>query len=247
MNLSEPVPARYPRVLPSGDRALVVELSDGIDEETNSRVIALAADLSSSPIEGIVETVPTYRSLLVVYEPSVVRGRHLGPILLERLAGLRPQDRIRRRIIVPVLYGGEVGLDLDALAEEKGMSRDCLIDLHASASYRVYMIGFAPGFAYLGGLPEALHTPRLATPRQRIEASAVGIGGRQASINSVPGPSGWRFLGRTPLKLFDPERPDPFLLRAGDEVRFRPVGPDEANHLDNRIAAGEMPVEWETA
>jgi KipI family sensor histidine kinase inhibitor len=104
------------------------------------------------------------------------------------------------------------------------------------------MIGFAPGFAYLGGLPEILHTPRLANPRQRIEASAIGIGGKQASINSVPGPSGWRFIGRTPLKLFDPARKDPFLLRAGDRVRFRPIEAAEAAELDAAVAAGKTMV-----
>jgi KipI family sensor histidine kinase inhibitor len=106
------------------------------------------------------------------------------------------------------------------------------------------MIGFAPGFAYLGGLPEQLYTPRLPVPRQRIEASAIGIGGKQASINSVPGPSGWRFLGRTPLKLFDPSRTEPFLLRAGDRVRFRPISLDEAAHLDAAVAKGEPVEEW---
>jgi KipI family sensor histidine kinase inhibitor len=150
-----------------------------------------------------------------------------------------------RRITVPVLYGEEVGIDLDELADMKQMSREELIALHASADYRVYMIGFAPGFSYLGGLPRQLHTPRLAVPRQRIDASAIGIGGKQASINSVPGPSGWRFIGRTPLKLFDPSRPQPFLLRAGDRVRFRPVGADEAESLDAAISRGEAVEEWE--
>lgn len=102
---------------------------------------------------------------------------------------------------MPVIYGGDVGLDLTEMAEMKEMSVADLIATHGSADYRVYMIGFAPGFAYLGGLPEKLHTPRLAVPRQRIEASAIGIGGKQASINSVPGPSGWRFIGRTPIKV----------------------------------------------
>jgi KipI family sensor histidine kinase inhibitor len=151
-----------------------------------------------------------------------------------------------RRIVVPIVYGGPVGMDLDELADMKEMSADALVALHASVEYRVYMIGFAPGFAYLGGLPELLHTPRLAVPRQRIEASAIGIGGKQASINSVPGPSGWRFIGRTPLKLFDPTRKEPFLLRAGDRVRFRPVLAEEASALDAASADGTLAAEWET-
>ncbi|MDM9625492.1 5-oxoprolinase subunit PxpB [Rhizobium sp. S152] len=239
--------AGYPRVAACGDSALVIELADHIDEAINARVIALAAALAADPIAGIIETVPTYRSLLVAYDPVIVRGRTLSTLLLERLAALAPSGDVPRQIVVPVLYGGEAGLDLDELSEMKGLTRDELISLHSSARYRVYMIGFAPGFAYLGGLPETLHTPRLAVPRQRIEASAIGIGGMQASINSVPGPSGWRFIGRTPLKAFDPTREKPFLLRAGDHVRFRPIDRDEAEHLDAAVASGAAVEEWEAA
>jgi KipI family sensor histidine kinase inhibitor len=238
-------PAVYPRVLACGDSALVVELSDRIDEAVNRQVVALADDLARSTIDGVVETVPTYRSLLVVYDPLRVRGRALGATLLQRLKAVEPGNETARLVVVPVVYGGDAGLDFEALAELKKMSTHELAAMHAAAEYRVYMIGFAPGFAYLGGLPEMLHTPRLAVPRQRIEGSAIGIGGKQASINSVPGPSGWRFLGRTPLKLFDPARTDPFLLRAGDRVRFRPVEPQEAAELDAAIAAGTYVVECE--
>lgn len=236
-----------PRIAPCGDNAVVVELSDQIDETTNARIVALAEDLSTRPIDGVVETVPTYRSLLVIYDPAVIRGRALAPLLHERALGVNPSNLARRRLIVPVLYGGAVGIDLEELAGAKQMSVDALITTHATAEYRVYMIGFAPGFAYLGGLPDILHTPRRAVPRQRIEASAIGLGGRQASINSVPGPSGWHFIGRTPLKLFDPARAQPFLLQAGDEVRFRPIGADEAEALDAAEAAGDLTVEWEAA
>jgi KipI family sensor histidine kinase inhibitor len=201
--------------------------------------------LATRPITGVIETVPTYRSLLVAYDPVIIRGKTLSSSLQTLLGQLSVGGATARRITVPVLYGEEVGIDLDELADMKQMSREELIALHASADYRVYMIGFAPGFSYLGGLPRQLHTPRLAVPRQRIDASAIGIGGKQASINSVPGPSGWRFIGRTPLKLFDPSRPQPFLLRAGDRVRFRPVGADEAESLDAAISRGEAVEEWE--
>lgn len=237
----------YPRIAASGDRAVVIELSDEISEATNMRVVALAADLEASPIAGIVETVPTYRSLLVSYDPLIVRGRDLSVLLVERLSAIAIGGSRGRRLVVPVLYGGDVGMDLEEMAEMKGMSVADLIAMHGSADYRVYMIGFAPGFAYLGGLPEKLHTPRLAVPRQRIEASAIGIGGMQASINSVPGPSGWRFIGRTPIKMFDPGRSEAFLLKAGDHVRFRPIEKDEAAELDAAVAAGTPHIEWEGA
>jgi KipI family sensor histidine kinase inhibitor len=239
-------PRRFPFIAACGDSALVIELSDEIDEETNRRVVALADSLAAEAIDGVIETVPTYRSLLVVYDPAVVRGSLLAPLLQLRLAEISSANVAQRRIVVPVLYGGAVGMDLNELADMKHMGADALIALHASAEYRVYMIGFAPGFAYLGGLPDRLHTPRLAVPRQRIEASAIGIGGKQASINSVPGPSGWRFIGRTPLKLFDPARADPFLLRAGDRVRFRPIEADEAASLDTASSQGTLAADWES-
>jgi KipI family sensor histidine kinase inhibitor len=246
MTVLDGSPSRFPRIAASGDSALVVELSDQIDESTNMRVVALAEDLAARPIAGVIETVPTYRSLLVVYDPALVRGRLLTEMLQLRLMQDAPALAPARRIVVPVVYGGPVGLDLEALAEMKQMSAEALIALHAAAEFRVYMIGFAPGFAYLGGLPKILHTPRLAVPRQRIEAGAIGIGGQQASINSVAGPSGWRFIGRTPLKLFDPLRSEPFLLRAGDRVRFRPVQADEAAVLDQAAQDGTLAAAWES-
>ena len=237
----------YPRIVACGDSALSIELSDEIDEDVNAHVIALAADLTERPVDAIMEMVPTYRSLLVLYDPSILRAQALRPQLEARLRAAVPGSRPARRFVVPVVYGGEAGLDLAALADMKDLSVDELVAIHAAAEYRVYMIGFAPGFAYLGGLPEILHTPRLATPRQRIEAGSIGIGGRQASINSVPGPSGWRYIGRTPLRLFDPARSEPFLLGAGDRVRFRPIGPEEAAALDEAVAAGKTAVEPEPA
>jgi len=231
------------RILPCGSRALTVELSDRISEEINAAIITLADDLAVRPIPGVEETVPTYRSLMVLYDPAIVRGKALGAALLERLGGLKADAAGHRRFRVPVVYGGVVGEDLDALAATKEMAPDELIALHSSAEYRVYMIGFAPGFAYLGGLPERLHTPRLPVPRQRIEAGAVGIGGKQASISSVAGPSGWRFIGQTPVRLFDPVRLRPFLLAAGDRVQFRPVSAEEARDIETHIAAGGTGME----
>lgn len=237
----------YPRIAANGDRAVVIELSDQISEETNIRVVALAATLEVDPIAGVVETVPTYRSLLVSYDPFIIRGHDLSVLLLERFSTIQIDSRRGRRLVVPVLYGGDVGMDFNEMAEMKEMSAADLITMHGSTDYRVYMIGFAPGFAYLGGLPEKLHTPRLAVPRQRIEAGAIGIGGMQASINSVSGPSGWRFIGRTPIKVFDPARSDAFLLKAGDQVRFRAIDRDEAALLDAAVSAGTPHIEWEDA
>jgi inhibitor of KinA len=221
----------FPRIVACGDRALSVEIADQIDEQVNKRVIALADDLAASPIDGVKELVPTYRSLMVIYDPLVLRGRALAQTLCQRLETLETIEQATRCFDVPVVYGGAAGLDFEDLATMKGLTPDELVRLHSSVEYRVYMIGFAPGFAYLGGLPLPLHTARLATPRQWVEAGSIGIGGQQASINSVAGPSGWRYIGRTPLVLFAPERSEPCLFRAGDRVRFRPVSEAEARAI----------------
>ncbi len=233
-----------PIVLACGDRALVLQIGETVDAGANARVIALATELEAArdggTITGIEDIVPTYRSLLVRYDPERIRGAALERALLDIAGRPARTGGAGRQWLFPCLYGGEVGQDLDELARMKGLTTDELIAIHAATDYRVYMIGFAPGFAYLGGQPEVLHTPRLPKPRQNIARGAVGIGGQQGNINSVAGPSGWRFLGWTPIRTFDPARPEPFLLRAGDHVRFRPIGPEEARDLDARAEAGEI-------
>ncbi|MTH66207.1 5-oxoprolinase subunit PxpB [Paracoccus shanxieyensis] len=230
------------RILPCGDQALTVQLSDRIDEAVNARVIALAAALDRAAIPGILEHVPTYRSLLVRYDPLTIRGHQVEQRIRALLAGLTAGQDRGRHWRVPVHYGGEAGMDLAELAAEKGMTPQALIDLHSGVRFRVFMIGFAPGFAYLGGLPKVLHTPRLKVPRQRIPAGAVGIGGQQGSISSVAGPSGWRFLGGTPVRLFDPARDPAFLLTAGDTVQFAPIGADEYADMAARAAKGQTVI-----
>lgn len=236
-----------PTVLPCGDCALIVQIGDSVDAEANARIIALAAELEERALPGVREIVPTYRSLLVQYDPAQVRGADLERQLLAAFEHPARSHAGARLWTVPCLYGGAVGQDLEELAAMKGLSPDEVVALHASAEYRIYMIGFAPGFAYLGGLPEILHTPRLKKPRQNIPAGAVGIGGQQGNINSVAGPSGWRFVGWTPVRSFDPARAEPFLFRAGDRLRFRPIGADEAEELAARQQAGETIMSPETA
>ncbi len=237
----------YPAFRSCGDGALALELGDRIDAGVNARVIALAAAVDAAAIPGVAEIVPSYRSLLVRYDPEIVRGRALERRLAELAHNAEAADAPARRWTIPVVYGGAVGLDLDEVAAMKGLTPQQLIDLHAGVEYRVFMIGFAPGFAYLGGLPDILHTPRLQKPRQYVAAGGIGIGGQQGSVNSVAGPSGWRFIGWTPVRVFDPARKIPFLLQAGDRVRFAPIGPEEAEPLAARAAAGETVAEAEEA
>jgi KipI family sensor histidine kinase inhibitor len=231
------------RILPCGDQALTVQLSERLDEGVNRRVIALARDLAADPLTGVLETVPTYRALLVRYDPLLVRGAALAAALHQRLARIpaRPPEGRGRLWRLPVVYGGPMGMDLDEVARLRGLTTDEVVRLHAAAEFRVYMIGFSPGYAYLGGLPPALHTPRRTEPRQSVPAGAVGIGGQQASINSVTAPSGWRFLGGTPVPIFQPGRADPFLLAAGDRVRFHPVSAGEAARIAAALARSDAP------
>lgn len=232
-----------PVFLPSGDSALVLQFSDRIDAEVNARVIALAAAVETAGMAGVIEVVPSYRSLLVRYDPEIVRGRALEERLAELSTDVDGAGWQGRAWTIPVVYGGEVGQDLEEIAALKKLSPREVIALHVANEYRVFMIGFAPGLAYLGGLPPILHTPRLQIPRQNIPAGAIGIGGQQGSVNSVAGPSGWRFIGWTPVRLFDPSREVPFLLRAGDRVRFAPIDSETGAQLARRAAAGDTVVE----
>ncbi len=231
------------RILHCGERAFSVELADEIDENVNLRIITLAEDLKADPPDGLVELIPSYRSLLVCFNPGRITGKAMERVLLDRLDQVdTPRESTGALWHIPAVYGGEIGLDFDDLAYEKSLSPLELIKLHSSPTYRIYMIGFAPGFCYLGGLPEALHTPRLPQPRPIIPQGAIGIGGQQGSINSVAGPSGWRFIAWTPLKIFAPERLEPFLLRPGDRVRFVPVSAEAGSNLARQQASGEIIV-----
>lgn len=226
-----------PRIVPVGDTAILVELGETIDPGINAAVLALDRRIRAMAIDGVIELVPTYRSLLVHYDPDRVDGR----VLLARLAAIEvdpgepaPAGRLWT---VPVTYGGEFGIDLEAVARRHGLSVDDVVRLHTAPTYRVYMVGFVPGFTYLGGLDPRLHTPRLEDPRPRTPAGSVSIGGIQAGIASVEIPSGWHLLGRTPVRTFDPERTPPLLLEPGDRVRFVPIDPATFAELDRRAAS----------
>lgn len=226
-----------PRILPAGDAALTIELGDAVAVEINERVLALDAAIAAAGIPGIVETIPTYRSLFVQYDPTVIDFDRMR----ERIARMDLSHRAAvagRRWTFPVCYGGVHGTDLESLAHGHGLSVEEAVAIHLAGEYRVYMIGFAPGFAYLGGLDPRLHTPRRPSPRLRIPANSIGIGGVQAGITSIPIPSGWHLLGRTPARMFDLRREDPFLLRPGDAVRFERIDEAAFERLDRDAEAG---------
>jgi inhibitor of KinA len=216
--------ASRPRFLLAGDAALVVEFGDAIDLEINRRVHALACALVENPLPGLGEAVPSYRSLLVHYDPLRLSCAEVESFVSEALQRCEDAPLPEPRLVeIPTVYGGERGPDIGFVAEHNGLTVADVIRLHAEATYTVYMLGFTPGFPYLGGLPDALATPRLETPRQRVPAGSVGIAGAQTGVYPLATPGGWRLIGWTPLTLFDPARMPPALLHPGDRVRFVPV------------------------
>ncbi|MBX6364776.1 MAG: 5-oxoprolinase subunit PxpB [Gemmatimonadetes bacterium] len=225
---------------PLGDRALLVQLGSSIDEATHRLVRAACAALERRRIPGVIELVPAFTSVGVHYEPGLVRRaptesphEALRRELEAALRGLDPGELPPPRTIdIPVCYGGEFGPDLDEVAARAGLSPEEVVRRHAAGEYLVYMIGFAPGFPYLGGLDPRLATPRLDAPRTAVPAGSVGIGGAQTGIYPLESPGGWRLIGRTPLRLFDPAREPAALLRAGDRVRFHPVDPARFRALE---------------
>jgi inhibitor of KinA len=212
---------------PMGDRAVLVELGDEITPEVNDRVRDLLFALDQSPLQGIVDLVPAYASLLVVYDPLLARFRTVRDwieSILDRRMG--PSDSCARLIKVPVVYGGDFGPDLQWVADFHGIPAEEVIRLHAGARYRVYMIGFMPGYAYMGELPVELATPRKHTPRTRVAAGSVGIAQRQTGIYPAESPGGWQIIGRTPIALFDPHTWPPATLGMGDMVQFHSIDPE---------------------
>lgn len=223
------------RFSPLGDRAVLITLGDSIDEATHRRVRAVTACIDAAPPPGFVDRVPAFASVAVHYEPLLLDGgdsrspHEIFVATLQQLLADVRDDALPppRTIEIPVCYGGELGPDLEDVARQHGLDAREVIDIHAAGEYLVYMVGFMPGFAYLGGLSSRIATPRRPTPRTAVPAGSVGIGGEQTGVYPLPSPGGWNLIGRTPLRIFDIARDEPALLVTGDRVRFRPLSIDE--------------------
>jgi KipI family sensor histidine kinase inhibitor len=236
-----------PCFLDAGEAALVVEFGRTVDSALNDRVLDLDAALSAALPEGVGECVPTYRSLTIHYDPLRIGRAALVSVVEKALRGGARRVRDAARWTLPCCYAPEFGEDLDEAAERLGMARQDIIRQHAAATYRVYMYGFAPGFAYLGGLPVELAVPRRPTPRAPHPAGAIVIGGGLCAVGTFPMPTGWYVLARTPERLYAPERAEPFLIRAGDGLRFEPVDAETFGALERRAASGEIVARREAA
>lgn len=230
-----------PRFRDAGEAALVVEFGDTVDAALNARVLALDEALRAGALAGVSETVPTYRSLMIHYDPLALERPRLVAAVEGLLSGAADTERAPGRAwIVPCCYDPALAEDIAEVSDLTGLAPERVAALHSRAEYRIYMYGFAPGFAYLGGLPEALAVSRRASPRPPHPQSALLIGGGLAAVASFPMPTGWYVLGRTPERVFSQAREPVFLFEAGDTLRFDPIDAATFAGLDRRAEAGEI-------
>jgi KipI family sensor histidine kinase inhibitor len=238
-----------PRILALGDGALTLEFGNRIDQALNAKVMAARDALAAMKLEGISDVVPTYRSLTVHFDPLLLDREVLIAQLLQAAQAPAGKSALATRWNIPVVFGGEFGPDLADVARATGRSEAAVIEAICATELRVFLIGFLPGFPYLGELPEWLRLPRRTTPRTAVPANSLAIAGAQAAVYPWASPGGWHLLGRTPVRLFDlADAARPALLAPGDTLRFAPVGRDEFECLAADVAAGKAGrKEWQVA
>jgi inhibitor of KinA len=228
------------RIEPLGDAGILVRFGNRIDVETHRHVLRLASRLEERPFPGMVECVPAFTTVAVFYDPLQLSYEQARELVVRAAEDSQETKEQAARVVeIPVCYGGEFGPDIEAVAVHNGLTVEDVVEIHTSGEYRVYMIGFAPGFPYLGGMSKRIATPRLASPRLSIPAGSVGIAGNQTGVYPIETPGGWRLIGRTPIRLFRSREHPPSLLRAGDIVRFRAIGEEEYRALEEEEAAAE--------
>lgn len=235
-----------PRILLSGDAALTVEFSTKIDPEANRRVLALDRAIAESNVAGIRETVPTYRSLLVHYDPVIADYDGIRQKILELAKRPAPEIPPGRRWRIPVVYGGEYGIDLEDVARAHDMTPDDVVRRHIGGDYCVVMLGFMPGWAYLTGLDPLVATPRRQNPRTFTPPGTISIGGVQAGVQCLAAPSGWHLLGRTPARTYDIHRQPIFMLEPADMVNFYAIAENQFADMSRAAEAGELVAEQVT-
>ena len=227
------------RFLLTGDTSLSVEFGNEIKESINHDIRAYKIALEKAEIPGIVETVPTYRSLMVHYNPRIIRNGELKEKLEKLLSEMGDIEIPPSPVLeIPVLYGGEMGPDLPFVAENAGLPEEEVIRIHSGTEYLIYMLGFTPGFTYLGGMSDKIATPRLQQPRVKIPAGSVGIAGSQTGVYPIDSPGGWQLIGRTPLKMYDPNRETPILPEAGQYMKFYPIDQAEYDRILKEVEEG---------
>jgi len=229
----------FPVFKPIADTAVLVEFENRIAQSVNDQVLALLNALETEDIDGVIEAVPSYRTLLVYYDP--LRASYTEMVAkLESLEATKTSKTVTgRHWKVPVWYGGPAAKDLAKVAQKNSLTEEEVIQIHSETKYRVYLVGFAPGWTFLGGLDERIHTPRLDTPRAEVPAGSISIGGQQGLICGPAMPSGWNLIGQTPEKTWAPEREEPFFIRPGDTVKIQRIDEQTFEQLQTRVSGGE--------
>ncbi|MFB4166049.1 5-oxoprolinase subunit PxpB [Alteribacillus sp. JSM 102045] len=227
-----------------GDSALRVEFGTSISKETNQKIRAFTWLLENNKLKGISECVPSYTAVTLHYDPARIAYSSLKDYVTYWCEKAGETDIPPAKVYeIPVCYGGEFGPDLEKVAEHNGVKREEVIELHTENEYLIYMLGFTPGFPYLGGMNDKLATPRLATPRSLVKAGSVGIAGTQTGVYSLDSPGGWNIIGRTPVQLFNTDKNSPVLLEAGNYIQFDPITETQYEIISNQIKEGTYEVE----
>lgn len=226
--------------LACGDTGITVVFSKTMSEQANRQIRFVAGELQKGKIRGVTECVPTFVSLTVYFDPVVITAKKLIKKIKQTADSYKEEGNAKKRVfLIPVCYEGEFAPDLKDVAEHNKLTEKEVVDIHTGRDYLIYMLGFLPGFPYLGGLDERICCPRLDSPRTKIPPGAVGIGGEQTGIYPLASPGGWRLIGQTPIKPYDPDRDEPILYKAGDYIRFVPVSVEEYYNILQQVEEGK--------
>ena len=228
---------------PMGDKGILIQFEQKISPDISAKIRRLVSRIDEAKNPAVIEVLPAYATVCLVYDPLTMNYEAAKIFLSELLNDQTADEALSSKVFeIPVLYSKETGPDLDFVSQHSGLGIDEIVSIHTSAEYLIYMLGFAPGFPYLGGMDERIAAPRLKVPRQKIIPGSVGIAGSQTGMYPIESPGGWQLIGRTPVKLYDPHRSPPVYYSAGDYIKYRAIDEDEFKHIQEEEKAGRYEV-----